>query len=152
MRIIESDLENKDIEEFRHHLFIGNSKVEINNKHFIKVLDDKENIITIAIITLPSKENVSDIINKNMYYLIEDNDTTEINNLHEMMDDRVYLDAIYSFSESNGGAKELVKYLENKYNYIWIYAFVEAEEFWEHLGWKEIIEHVYINKEVITNE
>lgn len=151
MKIVERPVTNEVIEEFRHYLFIGNSEVDINNKNFIKVLDNHDNIITIAMISLPSRENVTDIIKKNINYLLEDEDTEEINNIHELMDDRVYLDVIYSFNKNKGGAKELVKYLENKYNYLWIYAFVEAEEFWEHLEWKEIIEHVYINKEVKTN-
>lgn len=146
MEIIEYPVTNEIIEEFRKYLFIGKDTIDIENKNFIKVFDDSNNLITIALITLPNGKTVSNIIKKDLFYLIDDNDLTEINNLHEQLDNRVYLDAIYSINKNKGGAKELLKYLENKYNALWIYSLFEAEEFWEYLEWKELIEHVYINK------
>lgn len=146
MKVIEYVVDNETIEEFRKVLFIGKNKVDINDKKFIKAFDNNNNLITIAMITLPSIENVNNIIEKDLHYLIEDNYIQEINYLHENLDNGIYLNAIYSFEKNKGGAKAIIDYLENKYNNIWIYSWFEAEDYWDKLGWKLLEEHVYINK------
>jgi hypothetical protein len=144
MKVVERELNSNLLNEYKNYLFIGDKNINSTNKRFIEVKDNNNNTISIAMISLADNKVVDEVIEENLYYLIEDNELDEIEYLHEKLDDRIYLDAIYSIVKGKNGAKEIINYLENKYNKIWLYSACEAEEYWEKLGWNSIEEHVYI--------
>ncbi|WP_252225315.1 MULTISPECIES: hypothetical protein [unclassified Clostridium] len=140
MKIIEKELTWDILKKYNEIKLIK----DIKDKKIIEVYDNDE-LVTVAFITLPSKRIINKIIDQNLHYLIEDNDSQEIERISETMNNKIYLDFIKSYNRSLGGAKKILDYLKHEYKNIWLYAVIEAEEFWGKQGFREMIEHVYVS-------
>lgn len=145
MKIVDAPANIENLTKFKNYLFIGDNKIEATGKRFLELINDRAEIYTVALISLPNKENFNKIVTHNLYYLLEDSDTKDLNKLYMEVAGKVYLDAIYSFKPNQGNAKELLRYIEEKYTSIWLYATYEAQEFWDEVGWKSLLEYVYTN-------
>ena len=145
MKIIDTPANAENLTKFRNYLFIGDNKIETNGKRFLELINDRAETCAIALISLPNKENFNKIVTDNLYYLLEDNDTRDLDKLYVEVTDKIYLDAIYSFKVKQGNATELIQYIEEKYGGIWLYATYEAEDFWDRIGWRNLLEYVYTN-------
>ncbi|NFH01603.1 hypothetical protein FC831_15275 [Clostridium botulinum] len=138
MKLIEQELTMNILNKYNEIKLIK----DIKDKKIIEVYDNDE-LVTVAFITLSSKRIINEVIEQDLYYLIEDNDSQEIERIHETMNNKIYLDFIKSYNRGLGGAKKILDYLKHEYKNIWLYAVIEAEEFWEKQGFIEMLEHVY---------
>ena len=144
------------LKEFNNILEVNNISEEfksdnLKNKNVI-VAYDEEKIISIAFYHKPTLKELTSYIEEygeSFKSYCDEEKTCDYNDWKEYILDRckgkIYLDYIESLEKNKGGAKEIINYLEKKFNDIWLYSLCESEEFYDHLKWQSLGEYIYIN-------
>lgn len=117
------------------------------HKNFVKVTDKLDNIIGIAIFTSPGSEQIAELVKTDLSFILETEELEKIDDFHIQLQNRVYLDVIYSIEKNKGVARKIIAYLEDKYKYIWGCKWNDSEEFLWCMDWKALSKSIYINKE-----
>jgi hypothetical protein len=136
MRIIEEPVTKEIIDTYKNELFLLNeTEEELKDKHVIKILNDDNELVSIAMYSHLEKEEIE-------LYLNED----QKNTIEDIISQGIYLDAITSFKRGYHACRDIINYLLEKSRIIWCYSHVQAVEFWTRLGWINTGESVFVNQ------
>ncbi|GAA0071697.1 hypothetical protein UT300003_32220 [Clostridium sardiniense] len=156
MRIEKCFIDNLDSADKSH---IGSYGTKFKKSFILKVIDEKENLTTIAICSVLNNEELNnelDILAENFKLYSEENNNNEYdewkNTFLEKLKDCVYLEYIESIKKGVGGAKFLIEYIKNNYNKFWLYSAFEAEEYWsEKIKLRGSEEYFYSTETIYIN-
>ncbi|NRU52456.1 hypothetical protein [Clostridium beijerinckii] len=136
MRIIEKLVTDDIINTYKEELFLfGETKEDLKDKHIIKMLNDNNELVSIAMYSHLEAEEIE-------LYLNED----QKNTIEDVISQGIYLDAITSLKRGYNACKDIINYLLEKSKIIWCYSHIQAVEFWKRLGWYDCGESIFINQ------
>jgi hypothetical protein len=136
MRIIEESVTKEIIDTYRNELILLNeTEEELKDKHVIKILNDDNELVSIAMYSRLNIEEIELYLNEN-----------QKNTIERVICQGIYLDAITSLKRGYHACKDIIDYLLEKSKIIWCYSHVQAVEFWTRLGWINTGENVFINQ------
>lgn len=136
MKIVEELINQETIDNYKDELFLFAEKVEdLKGKRIIKVLNESDEIISIAMYSRLNNEDIELYIDK----------TQE--NIKPILQQGIYLDAITSLKHGYNACKDVIGYLMNENKTIWCYSYYKAIEFWKNkMNWIDVGNDIFINK------
>lgn len=137
MRIFEELITDDIINTYKEELFLfTETKEELKDKRIVKILNDNNEIISIAMYSHLNTEEIELYLNENQKQSIRD-----------VIIQGIYLDAITSLKHGYNACKDIVNYLLEKSKVIWCYSHVQAIEFWKNkMQWIDTGENVFVNQ------
>lgn len=137
MRIIEEPVTEEIINTYKEELFLfAETKEELKDKRIIKILNDDNDIISIAMYSHLDNEEIELYLNDN-----------QKNTIKSIISQGIYLDAITSLKHGYNACKDIINYLLEKSKVIWCYSHVQAIEFWKNkMGFIDYGENIFVNQ------
>lgn len=137
MRIIEELVTDNIINTYKEELFLlGETKEELKDKYIIKVINDNNEVISIAMYSKLDSKEIESYLNENQKNSIED-----------IISQGIYLDAITSLKRGCNACKYIISYLLEKSQIIWCYSHVQAIEFWkDKMQFIDVGENIFVSQ------
>lgn len=137
MKIIEESITDEIINTYKQELFLlTETKEELKDKRVIKILNDNNELVSIAMYSHLNTEEIELYLNENQKKTIED-----------IVSQGIYLDAITSLKRGHNACKDIINYLLEKSKIIWCYSHVQAIEFWrDKMNWTDTGENIFISQ------
>jgi hypothetical protein len=137
MKIIEEPITDKIINTYKDELFLlGETKDELKDKHIIKMLNENNELVSIAMYSKLEHEEIE-------LYLNED----QKNSIENIISQGIYLDAVTSLKRGYNACKDIISYLLEKSRIIWCYSHIQAVGFWrDKMEFIEVGESIFINQ------
>jgi hypothetical protein len=137
MEIVEESINKQIIEKYKDELFLfGETEKDLKNKHIIKVLNESNEVVSIAMYSKLDDEELELYI-----------DVHKQNNVKDTICNGIYLDAITSLKRGYNVCKDIINYLMNKSQIIWCYSHCDAVGFWENkMNWFDLGENIFVNQ------
>jgi hypothetical protein len=137
MRIIEEPVTEDIINTYKDELFLlGETKEELKDKRIIKIINDDNELVSIAMYSKLDTEEIKLYLNEEQKNTIED-----------IISQGIYLDAITSIKKGYNACKDIINYLLEKSRIIWCYSHVQAVEFWrDKMEFIDVGESIFINQ------
>lgn len=149
MKIIEDVITDKIVEQYKELNIISknNSKNYIGQKT-IQIIDDEQIVSVCIFLTEYKFEEIFRDTFDCLYDYCVNEYKIQRDKLQPILNNCIYLDWIISIQGKRGYSTHIINYLKEKYQNIWLYSLIDAEEFWVKQGFKDLGDHnfLYINE------
>ena len=117
--------------------YIGNYGSSFKNSFIIKVKDENNKLISVAVCSILTNSELEKELEKlaiNFKLYSEECNNNEYEDWKaefiNKLENSIYLEYITSIERNIGGAKFIIDYIKKNYNKFWLYSAFEAEEYW----------------------